>query len=172
MKILNKSELEQIDGYIVDGTGTALHLPKLAAEFNEVAEVIELMAFVKDNRERIELAGEAVTYTPHKEEAPVLKVEGSVSTPLRDAEIEKKKALAEEFLTVQAFQDINGHLVRYTELAKWFASENVKISEDGAASKFNGDLFGLTEDDVITAVTEFNDAELTKLRRQVNIQFA
>lgn len=175
MKLIKKSDLEYTAGYLTDArTGEVVDLSHLAREYNELMDVRELLEFVETHKTEILNAGQPVVFTPAASPEPaVIKSGRTVSTPAKDEAELKAKAIAEEWLLVQNVADIDRHLARYRNLAKWFDTEVVPHkSTDSLPTRFNGDIRDLTEADVVAIVARFHDPEIVKLREAVQINFS
>lgn len=176
MKMLDKNDIVFVNGHLVDPDGNIVNLPSLADEFNEVVEMAEFIEFVDANESAILNQTEAVVYTPTKHnERPVIKSGKTMATPLMDADKAVKVALAEEFLGTQLFRDVDNHLARYRNLAIWFANDNIIYGGDRASghlAKFNDDILEWDEGNIVATVERWYDADFTKLRNQVKINFS
>jgi hypothetical protein len=174
MRLVEKKDLRFIDDMLVDNGGEVLGMPALAAQANEIFEVMDLMNFLKENRAAIEATEgvEPLVYNmPRKEEPTFAKLEVP-ATPLRDEETERKAAIATEWLEAQRVKDVNDNLLRYNELARWFSKEYIEL-EDGQypPSWFKGNILELTEDDVVQTVKDFHDPDLARLRDMIEINY-
>lgn len=176
MRIIQKKDLGLIDGFLVDQQGNVITMPNLAAQANEVMELIELIAFVKKNKKDILASkpGKRVEFVPSsKVVPPVLKSGKIVKTPLNDAAEAEAKARALEFLDKKNVENIDEHLSRYFALAKWFNQDYIEYTDkDAGIAKFVGDFLKLTEKDVVTAVEQYHDEEIRDLIKLVNIDFS
>lgn len=172
MKLVKKSALRQIGTRLVDNDDEVVSLPQVADQANEVFEIMDLITFIEKNRKTIEASGsKPVVYTPEQADKPRFGPLPEIETPLRDAEVEKQKNLALEFLAHQNNEDVNQHLARYDALAAFIANDHVELT-DGHASEFKGEVLDLTEDDVIDAVKAFHDPDMAKLRKKLVIRSA
>ena len=175
VKLINKTELVYRGGYLVDpGTDEIVAKNSLAQEINELVELRDLNEFLVANETAILAQNEGVVYSPVKHEGTKPITSGTEpETPLRDADVEKSKALAEEWLNVQTYKDVNTHLARYRSVAGWLKEElTVVVPAAHMPTKFNVDPFELVESDVIDIVEAYHSPTIAKLRGLVTIDFS
>lgn len=173
MKLTKKSELGYVDGYIVDPAGDILALSKLADEVNELVEMLEFIEFLKINASDIRFSSEPVVYKPVRDEAPVIKTDKTYPTPLLDEAMAQAEARAEEFLDSQMYKDADQHLLKYRNLARWFANEHIVVQHaETMPAKFKVNVLTWTQDDVTDIVESWFDPDITKLRGMVKIDFS
>lgn len=176
MKLINKKDLSLEHGYLLDKEGNIINLPALADEFNELVEVANLMAFLEKNKKDI-LASvvKPVVYRAVKDEPVQITYGTEPATPHKDKAMAEATAIAEEFLDVQSFKDVNQHLARYSQLAAWFNEDYLVYNPEpnrGMSVKFDGDILSYGEADVIAVVRKMHDPEFVKLRNLVTIDFS
>jgi hypothetical protein len=165
MKLIQKSDLTQIDGLLVGPDNDIVFLPKLVDEVNEITDLAELIDFAIENAAKIEASGsERVKFTPVRAEAPRIKTGEDAATPLNDEFTAAAQARAEEFLNAQQFSDVDAHLGRYSAIAKWLTTDYVTVRGDEYdCCPFKSDVFALTEEFVITTVKNYHDPKVRKL---------
>ena len=177
MKLIKKADVRLVDGYLLDTDGELIVNNKLAEELNELEEIKDLLSFLDANKEDIEAELKPVVFHPTRyDKRPVLRSKTEVPTPLRDAEIEHAKALAEEFLDFQVGKDINDHLLHYSEVAKWLAEEYILVGTGATAqvapNRINRKDLDFTEAEVVGIVEAYHDPETSHLRSRVTIDFS
>jgi hypothetical protein len=168
MKLIMKADLSMHDGLVLDKDGNVLCLLDLVDEVNEIIDLAELITFVKDNATAIEMKadGKFIKFTPAQTKAPIItSVDTKPTTPLTDEAQANATAIAEEFLNVRQYDDVNEHLKRYINIASFLDKDYILVDEgDGyCVIRFKTDLLVLTEDFVIATVKEYHDPAIRKL---------
>jgi patatin-like phospholipase/acyl hydrolase len=171
MKLIEKKDLQFVDGLVVAKDGTVLNMGQLAYEANEIAEMAEVIDFVNTNKAAI-LASktEKLSFTPSHKIEPTLATGTRPATPLLDAKKAEDEALSKEWLAHQESKNLDRHLERYSHLAAWFDTKHVLIEDNEAGvSVFKEDILKLTADQVRQVVADFNDPDIRALIGAINI---
>lgn len=171
MNLVEKKDLKFVDGMLVTPNGTVMNMGQLAYEANEIAEMAEVIGFVKSNKKAI-LASktEKLTFTPSREAVPTLATGKTPATPLLDAKKAEEEELSKEWLAHQDAKNLDKHLERYGSLAAWFATEHILVEDhENGISVFKSNPLELTADDVRDTVADFNDPDIRALIRSINI---
>lgn len=174
MKLINKTDLKFVAGYLVDDEGTVHNPFDLVEQVNELADMAELIEFVQTNQVRIEESvGETVVFTPAKAKTYKLESGVEVETPLTDAYKADAEARALEFLKVQNVQVVDIHLERYQALAKFMAEDHIITRADGLGGPmFKMDPIPIDAQWVIDTVTVYRSADVQKLIKLIKIDFS
>lgn len=172
MKLIKKSALQFVGGRLITSDGEVVSPARLVEEVNELAELRQLVDFIKANAAKIDSSREPVIFKVERPTAPAMTTSRVVATPLNDEAEAAAKARAEEFLDAQNVKDIDGHLARYSELAKFFAQDYIEVVGNYSTTPMLIDPLLLTKEQVVELIEEYREPDVFRLSKLVRIDFS
>jgi hypothetical protein len=172
VKLIKKSDLTFLGGRLVDLDDNVVASARLVHEVNEIAEIQELLAFVKENATKIKAADKPLVFKPTRSEPAHFSSSKVAATPLLDADKADAVAKAEEFLDMRTVEDIGQHLLRYPAVARFLDENYIEVTGDVSSATFLIDPLKLSVDDVVSAIEEYHDPATSKLIGLVRIDFS
>ena len=171
MKIINKSDMRFVEGYLVDKDGNVINEPILVDNANTIFEMADFNKFVNANKKRIEEAEGKVEYII-PDVYPVTEVKVSKpKTPTLDAQAAEALKAWGEAESVDKVDEANemleefGCLIDFVESGIWLVQDRGQTPV-----RFKTDPLDMSIKEIVDAVTEYVDNKELRNKIEVKVQ--
>lgn len=171
MKIINKSDMRFVEGYLVDKDGNVLNEPTLVDNANTIFEMADFNKFVNANKKRIEEAEGKVEYII-PDVYPVTEVKVSKpKTPTLDAQAVEALKTWSEAESLDKANEANemleefGCLIEFVESGIWLVQDRGQTPV-----RFKTDPLDMSIKEIVDAVTEYVDNKELRNKIEVKVQ--
>lgn len=171
MKIINKSDMRFVEGYLVDKDGNVINEPTLVDNANTIFEMADFNKFVNANKKRIEEADGKVEYII-PDVYPVTEVKVSKpKTPTLDAQAAEALKAWGEAESVGKADEANemledfGCLIDFVESGIWLVQDRSQTPV-----RFKTDPLEMSIKEIVDAVTEYVDNKELRNKIEVKVQ--
>ena len=167
MKIVSKSDMRFVEGYLVDKDGNVLNEPTLVDNANTIFEMADFNKFVNANKKRIEAAEGKVEYIIPDVHLKVSKPK----TPTLDAQAAEALKAWGEAESVDKVDEANEMLETFVCLIEFVESGIWLVQDRGQTPvRFKTDPLDMSIKEIIDAVTEYVNNKELRNKIEVKVQ--